>query len=156
MQVLNSFYKLSKKFISLLLRKELSMKSILYVIWLAVSLIIVQPLLASTNICALGSRAVAMSEAQIEELYEREIEGRLLTGQGKVVSVISTSGEGTDGKYEVKIACSPEVMVTLQTNGFWIKRSGAVKGATVSFSGECFKIYKSMGNVYCVVKATIR
>jgi len=92
----------------------------------------------------------------MEELYEREIEGRLLTGQGKVVSVISTSGEGTDGKYEVKIACSPEVMVTLQTNGFWIERSRAVKGAMVSFSGECFQIYKSMDTIYCVVRATIR
>ena len=132
------------------------MRNILILTWVAVSLFIVQPLLASTNICAMGSRAASMSESQIEELYEREIEGRLLTGQGKVVSVISTSGEGTDGKYEVKIACSQGVMVTLQTNGFWIERSRAVKGAMVSFSGECFQIYKSMGTVYCVVRATIR
>ena len=132
------------------------MRNLLILTWVAVSLIIVQPLLASTNICALGSRAVAMSEAQMEELYEREIDGRLLTGQGKVVSVISTSGEGTDGKYEVKIACSQGVMVTLQTNGFWIERSSTVKGAMVSFSGECFQIYMSMDSVYCVVRATIR
>jgi len=132
------------------------MRNILILTWVAVSLFIVQPLLASTNICAMGSRAASMSESQIEELYEREIEGRLLTGQGKVVSVISTSGEGTDGKYEVKIACSQGVMVTLQTNGFWIERFNAKKGSAVSFTGECFQIYKSMGTVYCVVRATIR
>ena len=132
------------------------MRTILILTWVAVSLFIVQPLLASTNICALGSRAASMSESQIEELYEREIEGRLLTGQGKVVSVISTSGEGTDGKYEVAIICSPKVKVTLQTNGFWIERSGAVKGAMVSFTGECFQIHKSIDGVHCVVRATIR
>jgi hypothetical protein len=132
------------------------MQKISIVVWMAVSLFIVQPLLASTNICALGSRAAGMSKAQIEELYEREIEGQLLTGRGEVKRVTSTSGEGLDGKYEVEIICSPKVKVTLQTNGFWIKRSGAVKGAMVSFTGECYQIYKSMGTVYCVVRATIR
>jgi hypothetical protein len=134
------------------------MQKISILVWVGISLFIVQPLLASTNICALGSRAVAMSEAQIEELYEREIEGRLLSGQGKVVRVTATSGsdEGPDGKYEVEIVCSKTVKVILQTNGFWIERFNAKKGSAVSFTGECFKIYKSMGTVYCVVRATIR
>jgi hypothetical protein len=48
------------------------------------------------------------------------------------------------------------VVVILQTNGFAIERAGAKKGVVVSFSGECFKIYKSAGVVHCVVKATIR
>jgi hypothetical protein len=132
------------------------MQKINIVVWVAVSLFIVQPLLASTNICALGSRAVSMSKSQIDEFYEREIDGQLLTGRGKVVRVTATSGEGLDGKYEVEITCSPEVKVILQTNGFWVERSGAVKGATVSFTGECYKIYKSMNSVHCVVRATIR
>ena len=132
------------------------MKKILVVVWAAVSLFLVQPALASTDICYLGSQAANMTSDQIDDFYERQIEGRLLTGRGKVERVVSTSGEGLDGKYEVAILCSPTVVVKLQTNGFALERSGAKKGAVVSFSGECFWIYKSYGVVHCVVKATIR
>ena len=132
------------------------MRIILTVFLVIVSLFIVQPALASTDICYLGSQAAHMTQDQIDDFYERQIEGQLLTGRGEVKRIVSTSGEGLDGKYEVEIACSPTVVVTLQTNGFGIERAGAKKGVVVSFSGECFQIYKSGDVVHCVVKATIR
>jgi len=126
------------------------------VLWMASALFIVQPVLAASDLCYLGSLAANKSEKQLEELYERRIEGQLLTGRGKVLSIYHTSGEGLDGKYEVEIACSPKVLVKLQTNGFAIERFGAAKGVIVSFRGECFKIHKSAGVIYMVVRAVIR
>jgi hypothetical protein len=66
-----------------------------------------------------------MTSDQLDAFYERQIEGRLLTGRGKVERIVATSGEGVDGKYEVEIMCSPKVVVKLQTNGFAIERAGA-------------------------------
>lgn len=119
-------------------------------------MLIVQPVFASTDICYLGSQATDMTPDQIDAFYVSRIEGQLLTGLGEVKSIVSTMGEGLDGKYEVEILCSPKVVVKLQTNGFAIDRSGAKKGAVVSFPGECFRIYKSMDAIHLVVKAAIR
>ena len=132
------------------------MKSILIVVWVVFSLFIVQPALASTDICHLASQVVDMTPEQIDVFYKSKVAGRLLTGRGTVKSVKKTAGEGVKGNYQVEIFCSPKVIVKFQTNEFWVKRTGAIKEAVVSFSGECTRMHKSMNYVYCIMKATIR
>ena len=132
------------------------MKYLSVVVWVALTLFIVQPVLASTDICYLGSQAADMTKEEIDVFYKRSVEGKLLTGRGEVKSVKKTAGEGVEGNYQVEIFCSDKVIVKFRTNEFWVQRTGVKKGAVVSFSGECTRMHKSMNYVYCVVKATIR
>lgn len=56
----------------------------------------------------------------------------------------------------MEIFCASKVVVRLQTNEFWVKRTGAAKGVTVSFSGECTRMHKSLDTLNVVMRATIR
>jgi len=132
------------------------MKYLSVVVWVALTLFIVQPVLASTDICYLGSQAADMTKEEIDAFYKSSVEGKLLTGRGEVKSVKKTAGEGVEGNYQVEIFCSGKVIVKFRTNEFWVKRTGVKKGAVVSFSGQCVQINKTLTFVYFVVKATIR
>ncbi len=114
------------------------------------------PLLASTDICLLASQAVKMEKKDIDVFFKDKVARKLLTGRGVVKSVRQTAGEGVRGNYQVEILCSPNVIVKFQTNEFWVERSGAVKDATVSFSGECTQMHKSLDTLSVVMRATIR
>ncbi len=132
------------------------MKSLPIVFLLVVSLFVAPPVFASTDICQLASQAVDLTQKQIDEFYESKVARKLLTGRGVVKSVKQTAGEGIKGNYQVEIFCSPAVIVKFQTNEFWVKRTGAVRDATVSFSGECTRMHKTVNALSIVMKATIR
>ena len=132
------------------------MKSLMTLIWVILVFIFVQPVAASTDICHLASQAVKMEQKDIDEFYNASVARRLLTGRGVVKSVKQTAGGAVKGNYQVEIICSPNVVVRLQTNEFWVKRQGVVKDATVSFSGECTRMHKSLNTLNVVVRATIR
>lgn len=132
------------------------MKSLMTLMWVLLALIVVQPATGSTDICQLGSQAVKMEQKDIDEFYKAKVARRLLTGRGVVKSVKQTAGGTVKGNYQVEIICAPNVVVRLQTSEFWVKRQGAVKDATVSFSGECTRMHKSLKTLVCVMRATIR
>ena len=132
------------------------MKKVKILVGVIAALLIIQPAFASTDICQLASQAVDMTPQQLDEFYERKVARKLLTGRGVVKSVKQTAGEGVKGNYQVEIFCSPAAIVKFQTNEFWVKRTGAVKDATVSFSGECTRMHKTLNVLSIVMKATIR
>jgi hypothetical protein len=132
------------------------MKNLMTIILVILALCIVQPAAASTDICILASQAVKMEKKEIDVFFKDKVARRLLTGRGVVKSVKQTAGEGVKGNYQVEIFCSPSVIIKFQTNEFWVKRSGAVKDATVSFSGECTQMHKSLDTLSVTMRATIR
>lgn len=132
------------------------MKSLMTLLWVLLVLIVGQPVSAPTDICHLASQAVKMEQKDIDEFYKAHVARRLLTGRGVVKSVKQTAGGAVKGNYQVEIICSPNVIVRLQTNEFWVKRQNVVKDATVSFSGECTRMHKSLKSLVCVMRATIR
>jgi len=132
------------------------MKSLMTLMWVLLALIVVQPATGSTDICQLGSQAVKMDQKNIDEFYKNKVARRLLTGRGQVKSVKQTAGEGVKGNYQVEIFCAPKVLVRFQTNEFWVKRQGVAKGSTISLSGECTRMHKSLDTLNIVIRATIR
>jgi len=132
------------------------MKSLMTLVWVIPALILVSPVSASTDVCHLASQAVKMEQKDIDVFFKDKVARRLLTGRGQVKSVKQTAGEGVKGNYQVEIVCAPNVLVRFQTNEFWVKRQGVVKGATISFSGECTRMHKSLKTLNLVIRATIR
>jgi len=124
--------------------------------WVFLTLILVSPVSASNDVCQLASQAVKMEQKDIDVFFKDKVARRLLTGRGQVKSVKQTAGEGVKGNYQVEIFCAPKVLVRFQTNEFWVKRQGAAKGSTVSFSGECTRMHKSLDTLNVVIRATIR
>jgi len=125
-------------------------------VWVILALILVSPVSASTDVCHLASQAVKMEQRDIDVFFKDKVARRLLTGRGQVKSVKQTAGEGVKGNYQVEIFCAPNVLVRFQTNEFWVKRQGVVKGSTISFSGECTRMHKSLDTLNVVIRATIR
>lgn len=132
------------------------MKSLMTSVWVILALILVSPVSASTDVCHLASQAVKMEQRDIDVFFKDKVARRLLTGRGQVKSVKQTAGEGVKGNYQVEIFCAPNVLVRFQTNEFWVKRQGVVKGSTISFSGECTRMHKSLDTLNVVIRATIR
>ncbi len=119
-------------------------------------LLAIQPAFARNNACILSSQAVGLEPAQLQDFFRQKVVGRLLTGQGKLLKIKQTGGDGGSGSFVAIISCSEKVLVIIQTDEFGVKKARAKQGAMVSFTGESTKMYKSHGIVYCHMKATIR
>lgn len=132
------------------------MKYILVAACATLSLLMVQPAFARNDICILASKVVAMTQGELEDFYKQNVVRRLLTGRGKILKLQQTGGEGANENYLARISCSEKVIVILRSNEFGVKKARVKVGDEVSFTGECTKMYKRYGIVYCHMRATTR
>jgi|GEM_PF-697724 len=131
------------------------MNRILIAILVLFFLSVAQPLMAA-DICSLGAQAVGKDKKQVEEFYNRMVQGQLITGTGTIDKLTRIGGEGSSSNYEARILCSPKVVLLVRTNDFGVKASRAKKGVVVSFKGQCIKMYLGVGGkVFCIVRASI-
>ena len=77
------------------------MKILIISFWVCFTLVAVQPVTASTDICLLASKAVKMENKDVDVFFKDKVAGKMLTGRGVVKSVKQTAGEGVQGNYQV-------------------------------------------------------
>ncbi len=115
-----------------------------------------QPAEARRSICHLASQVVGQDQRQVDEFFDQMVSRRLLTGTGKILSIRQLAGIGVRANMEVRIECSPQVLVVLRTNEFRANDPRAEVGKTVSFTGNCTRMTVRRNRLECLMNATSR